>query len=146
MPLMIASDDREALIYEIASRNFTAKELASKYSTDIATLKAFVEENREEIEETRQEEFESDDEDLTPSQLKELWITNKYERLKRYQKVADKLLNVKVHDATSLRELRSYMRYAAEELGQLLHRGAGQNADDSSVKFEIEGIDMEKLQ
>lgn len=92
------------------------------------------------------------DSDVDPITLDELWISKKSERLKRYQIIADRLFTACVvqggrglSDATTLRELRSFMRYAAEELGQLLHRGSGDMPENSTVNYTLPGVDMENL-
>lgn len=91
------------------------------------------------------------DDVVSPADLDELWISKKTERLKRYQIIADQLMwactsrSGKGADATNLRELRSFMRYAAEELGQLLHRGSGEMGDNSTVNYTLPGVDFEDL-
>ena len=130
----------DSLIRDIARRELTAKQLARLYGIGVADLRLFVEENLEAIQ-TERDRLDGKIEEDEP----ELWIASKSERLKRYQAIADKLLSTKHHDATSLRELRSYMRYAADELGQLLHRGAGGTTDESTVNYSIEGINLEEL-
>jgi len=89
---------------------------------------------------------------VSPADLDELWISKKTERLKRYQIITDQLFNACVAqdrygltDATTLRELRSFMRYAAEELGQLLHRGSGDMPENSTVNYTLPGVSMEDL-
>lgn len=85
---------------------------------------------------------------VSPADLAELWISKKTERLKRYQIIADLLFTMAAAgstDATVLRELRSFMRYAAEELGQLLHRGSGDMPENSTVNYTLPGVDMENL-
>ncbi len=47
--------------------------------------------------------------------------------------------------STAVRELRSYMQLAANELGQLLHRGAGDAGDGSYLSVDINGVNMENL-
>jgi hypothetical protein len=92
------------------------------------------------------------DDVVLPADLDTLWISKKSERLKRYQMIADALYTNCIFqdqrgltDATTLRELRSFMRYAAEELGQLLHRGSGEMSEDSTVNYTLPGVDMENL-
>lgn len=92
------------------------------------------------------------DDVVSPADLDKLWISKKAERLRRYQIIADRLFNNCVGqdqrgltDATTLRELRSFMRYAAEELGQLLHRGSGEMSEGSTVNYSLPGVDMEDL-
>lgn len=85
----------------------------------------------------------------TPKQLDDLWLTNKFERLKRIQFLADGMYESIVSgayygDATLMREYRSYLMLAANELGQLLHRGAGDSGGDT-LSVDIQGIDMENL-
>lgn len=48
-------------------------------------------------------------------------------------------------DSTILRELRSYMLLAANELGQLQHRGSGAGGDDTTATYDLPGIDLERL-
>jgi hypothetical protein len=159
--MKLSKSDRDALIYAIASKEGTAKELAWKYGHTVEDLREFVndyqhyiEEVRYEIEQAQQIAANIDKIDqlgqvetgIDLGKIDDLWISSKYKRLKRYQQVVDQLMASKYMDATTLREIRSYMHYAAEELGQLLNRGAGQSADsESTVKYSIDGIDPEDL-
>jgi hypothetical protein len=84
--------------------------------------------------------------------LDELWITNKFERLKRLQDLAELQFQDAAHGdlvgadlSTALREFRSYLALAANELGQLLHRGSGESGTHEMLNVNIEGIDMEQL-
>lgn len=140
--------DRQELIYEIATRAYTAKQLAQRYNTDRKDLRLFTEEYREEIEEaSRLAKQETSNGDPTPTELGELWISKKQERLTRYQAIANDLYKEAIagsRDATVLRELRFYMVAAANELGQLLHRGSGESGSDS-LSVDIQGVSIEDL-
>lgn len=134
--------DRQALIIAIATRAGTAAQLAKKFGTTVDDLRDFVEENREAIELAKEaherEELENAD----------LWITEKPKRLAVYQKVADDLYAEVLagnYDPTVLRELRFYLLAVGNETGQLLHRGAGTGSTGDSVRYEIEGVDMDLL-
>lgn len=154
----LTPSDRDLLIESIASRAGTAQEIALWHEIPIDELRAWVAANRTDIE-IRAAELEAAIEDeptaldiVTPTQLDQLWISNKFARLKRYELVADAMLTSIVRDrlggsdyATALRELRSYMTAAANELGQLLHRGAGDSGTGDTSSFHIEGVDMESL-
>lgn len=91
--------------------------------------------------------------EVTPQQLADLWITSKFERLKRMQQVAEvteKLIGygtqlAPAELATAIREYRSYMMLAANELGQLLHRGAGDSGEGDSLNVSIQGVDMDTM-
>lgn len=148
--------DRLRLIDDIARRAGTAKRLAKLYGMSISDLKIFVEDNREQLELTReaaeldalenQDAPTTGDSQPTPTQLSELWITNKFERLFRYQQVAEALFtNAKYGDQVATREFRTYLRAVAEELGQLLNRGAGEAADGDVLSVDIKGVNMEAL-
>lgn len=143
--------------------------MAERFNMPVSRLRAFVSEHEDSIrhvaeeaeweeqraaeEAAREEEMENAFPDLvTPAVLDQLWISKKSERLRRYQIIADKLFDNCVAldghgltDATTLRELRSFMRYAAEELGQLLHRGSGDMPENSTVNYTLPGVDMENL-
>jgi hypothetical protein len=145
--------DHIALVNAIATREGNAKQLAQWYGTTVDKLRSFVEEHRGEIEQAKLEiEASSKDNEspneVTPTELGELWIGNKFARLQRYENIANKLyddaMSMSVPDSTVLRELRSYMVAAANELGQLLHRGSGETGTDS-LSVDIQGIDMENL-
>lgn len=148
-------DEEQRLIYAIALRVGTGRQLAEMFGTTLPELKAFVEEHRERIERTR-ERFENPKESalsvVEPGQLSDLWITNKYERLKQIQYGAEKMKDyieagglAPTEFATAVRELRAYMTAAASELGQLLNRGAGDSGDGSYLSVDIQGVDMENL-
>lgn len=130
-----------------------------------ADLRAFVDEWRLHIErEAYQHEPEPESEPqpvdeplepydaVSPQQLADLWITNKFERLKRLQTVADetyKAIEQGTESTAELaiitREFRSYLMLAANELGQLLHRGAGDAGTEDTLNINIAGVDMENL-
>lgn len=147
--------NRNALIRAIALRDRTANELAIDFNLDVQTLKDFVELNRPAIqaERDRLDNPPPDTGEPTPEQLSDLWITNKFERLKRLQEVAEEayqnivggMYDSPAEQATVIREFRSYLMLAANELGQLLHRGAGDAGEGDSLKIEIAGVDMESL-
>jgi hypothetical protein len=154
----LSNVDRQSLINAIANREGTARELAKWYGISTAELRAFLEQNREAVEMARTaldvaQEDSSNDLDVSPRDLAELWITNKGERLNRYEIVADYLLKEIMRQrlsgadlSTALREFRSYAIAAANELGQLLHRGAGEGAGGDTMSVDIQGISVENLQ
>lgn len=144
--------DRVALINAIATREGNARQLANRFGTTVDDLRLFVTHNREAItlaKEALVTDEEEDSRDVSPMQLAELWITNKYDRLERYQAVADHLCRLAlidgVYDPVVLRELRSYMMAAANELGQLLHRGSGEGNSGDSLSIDIGGVDMDTM-
>jgi len=152
---MSDSDHRE-LISEIASREYTGSQLAVRWSVAVPTLREFVASNQEAIEAERRRLDTPESalsETVSPTQLDDLWITNKFQRLRRLQAVADETYDTIINgqamnpaeQATVIREFRSYLMLAANELGQLLHRGSGDNATDATLSVEIAGVDMEQL-
>jgi regulatory protein YycH of two-component signal transduction system YycFG len=87
---------------------------------------------------------------VTPTQLDDLWITNKFERLLRLQTIADGLYQAMVNqqlftDAVLVREYRSYLQLVANELGQLLHRGSGDSGTGDTMTVDIQGVNMDSL-
>jgi hypothetical protein len=144
-----------ALITAIASRTGTAKQLAELFSMEIPDLRAFTADNLERIkaEHERLTAPERPETEVAPDQLSALWITNKFERLKRLQAIAEETEQMIMHNdamsasemATAIREFRSYLMLAAQELGQLLNRGAGEGAMGETLSVEIAGVDMESL-
>lgn len=156
---------RREIIHAIALREGTARELAARFDMPVAALRAFVSEHEDSIrliaeqaefeaqraaeDAALAEEMEASRPDLvSPAALDELWISKKTERLRRYQIISDQLFEYAragSTDATILRELRSFMRYAAEELGQLLHRGSGEMPENSTVNYTLPGVNMEDL-
>ncbi len=147
-------EEEQRLIYAIALRVGTGRQLAETFGLSMAELKRFVADNHDRLQATR-ERFEAPEpmvvRDPTPGQLSDLWITSKYERLKRMQDAAEEMQNLMNGSlsaselATAVRELRSYMQLAANELGQLLHRGAGDAGDGSYLAVTFNGVDMENL-
>lgn len=139
-----------AMIRAIARREGTATELAKRFNVSTHNLRAFTTANLEAITEVATPAPTADT--VSPTQLDELWITNKFERLKRLQDVADETYNA-IKDgsdstaelAVVIREFRSYLMLAANELGQLLHRGSGDSGTDDSLSVEITGVDMDSL-
>lgn len=145
---------RDALITAIALRQGTASELAERFQRPVAALKRFATQNHAAIELAAQRGAQRATEGTEPDpvQLDELWITNKFERLKRLQQLAE----LQYRDAatgglvgpdlsTALREFRSYLALAANELGQLLHRGSGESGASDMLNVNIEGVDMDAL-
>lgn len=152
-------DDETKLIYAIALQLAKAGELAELFHTNVVDLQEFVAEHRERITAVRERFLEPENAEdgkalssVNPGQLEDLWISNKYERLRRMQDAADRMEEMIMTGhlapaelATAVRELRSYMALAANELGQLLHRGAGDTATGDTLSVEIGGVDMESL-
>lgn len=150
--------EEQKLIYAIALRLCTGRQLAALFHTTVADLRVFVADNQERITKAR-ERFENPEADngkalssIEPGQLSDLWITNKYERLRQIQYGAEKMKDyieagglAPTEFATAVRELRAYMTAAASELGQLLNRGAGDQGDGSYLSVDIQGVDMENL-
>lgn len=149
--------ERQALIVAIAGREGTTEQLCEWYGYTPKQLRAFVKDNKESLTIARlaiqtQEELEGEEgqplELVTPEQLSDLWITKKIERLTRLQLVADKLFEMAQDgssDSTVLRELRAYMNAAAQELGQLLHRGSGESGTGDMLTVNIPGVDPESF-
>ena len=159
--LVLSPFDREMLLDALARRAGTGAELAQQYDCSLEALRAFVAVNHGELTTRRAEALSEahsgpDDEPdvVTPTQLDQLWLSNKFERLKRYQAVADMLyksMGSKQYPlsgsdlSTAAREFRSYAMLAANELGQLLHRGAGDTGDGDTLALDINGVNVSDL-
>lgn len=144
--------DTALLINDIASRAGKAKELAGWYGATVDELREFANVNIDKIKIAKDAYDQAHtapvvvSDQITPTQLDDLWITNKFERLKRLQELAESMFPVAMTgDNTSLREFRSYLILAANELGQLLHRGAGDSGTGDTLSVDIQGIDLENL-
>jgi hypothetical protein len=143
----LTPDEATELIRDIATRAGTARELAKRYGCTVAELRRFTETYRDEIE-AYAEAPQTAAIDPTPTELADLWITNKFERLRRIQAVADATLEVIQSggvDQALLREYRSYLALAANELGQLLHRGSGESAEGETLAVVFEDVDMDSM-
>jgi len=155
----LSAFDREMLLDALARRAGTGAELAKQYGCSVVALRAFVQANHEELTDRREQAL-SEAQDgpheapdvVTPTQLDELWISNKFQRLSRYQTVADLLYKdlatgqMSGSDlSTAAREFRSYATLAANELGQLLNRGAGDSGDGDSLAIDVGGINLSDL-
>lgn len=142
-------DQRKALVFALVTKQGNARELSERFSRSVDWLRKFVEDNKQELEEARRAyELSQDTNDVTPQQLSELWITKKFERLQRYEEIANLLYEEAKKDPTDstvLRELRSYLAAVANELGQLLHRGAGDAATGDTLSVDIQGVDLDSL-
>lgn len=133
MPIM--KSQRNLLILDLAVGTLKAGELAEKYKCEVWELRAFVDKNREELEQVRSE--------LDGNGL---WVTNKVARLRRYQSVLEILLPAAyMLDPMVIREIRSYLNDVADELGQLLNRGAGENVGSGQTNYLIDGLTPEEL-
>jgi hypothetical protein len=134
------------LIAAIARREGTARQLAERFDRTTDELREFVKTHNSAIENFLNSNVD-DESVVTPTQLDELWISNKFERLRRYETICDSLFKVcqDTPDAVALRELRSYLLAASNELGQLMHRGSGDAGTGDSLHVEIQGIDLDNL-
>lgn len=154
----MSSADQVILVNAIATKEGTAQELSDRYGYSIKFLRSFVEKHKEEIAaahdkwkrwQDKQDNAEStSDTTPTPLELEDLWIADKTARLQKLQAIADRLYKDCMEggfDAASLREFRSYCAAAANELGQLMHRGAGDSTSDV-LNVDIQGVDFERLQ
>lgn len=149
---MALTPREQALIRAIAMREGTASELSRRFNMAVPQIRAFAEAYLDVIKEYADNPPETDAGTVTPADLGELWIGNKTERLRRLQQVADIAYDdirdgnlVGAELATAIREFRSYLMLAANELGQLLHRGSGESGEGSYLSVEINGVDMETL-
>lgn len=148
-------EDWQERINAIAAKEGTAQELAERFGTSVDALKAFVDRNKPAIIAARNRLENPEPErpaELTPTQLDELWIGKKFERLLRLQQVAEAQYDaiktghlLPAEMTTAVREFRSYLALAANELGQLLHRGAGEAAEGDTLGVDIQGVNMEDL-
>lgn len=144
---------RRALTMAIASRESNAKELAARFGYTVKELKEFVAQNGAELVAARERlDVRASEAEPSPEQLDDLWISNKFERLRRLQELAEiQYRDVVTGDlvgpdlSTGLREFRSYLALAANELGQLLHRGSGDSGTSDMLNVNVEGVDMDAL-
>lgn len=142
-------------MHALAYRLGTGKALSQRFGLSLDQLKEFVTENRSQIQRIADGEPEPEpekEEVVTPEQLDDLWITNKFQRLRRMQKVAEETEDMifaggmtPAELSTAIREFRSYLMLAANELGQLLHRGSGEAGTGDSLHIDIQGVDMETM-
>jgi hypothetical protein len=140
--MAILKRHKAALIRDLASGEYTAKELAEKYRCQTVELRAFVDMYRAELEEVRHEM----ERIALLTDGDGLWVTSKKERLRRYQQVLEILLPAaSTLDPMVIREIRSYLNDIADELGQLLNRGAGENNEDVMTNYTINGVDPKDL-
>jgi hypothetical protein len=154
MPAMLEDlFDTDSLI-EVIAEGWTPTRVAEYCDVPIREVKAFYKRNKDAILSRR--EVVSDAEPIVESEegtdeerIANLWVSSKYKRLVKYQRVADILLEAIAAgalDATTLREARSFMMYVATELGQIPNRGsASSNIDGDTASYEIVGVDMGAL-
>lgn len=147
---MTHTPKEQALIRAIATREGKASELATRFAITVPELRQFVQDNLEHIE--AYAESPSDSGTVLPADLDELWIGNKTERLRRLQEIAEISYRDIMHGdlagaelATATREFRSYLMLAANELGQLLNRGAGDSGEGTFLSVEMNGVNMDDL-
>ena len=150
--LALTDAERQELLGDIASRQYTGKTLAKMYACTTADLRKFTEMYKEDLErlvsKTPEQTPKPKSNEPDPTQLDELWVSQKFERLKRIQRIADDLyqqLIFDINDAVALREFRAYMVSAANELGQLMHRGSGDAGSGDVLSVDIPGIDLESM-
>jgi hypothetical protein len=149
----LTQEEADSLVHDIGTRAGTAIQLAEWYDCTVDELREFVTIHKLAIELAKQEyehpDIEQAADSVTPQQLDDLWITNKFQRLRRLQAITDlvygELASTSWTDSTLLREFRSYLMLAANELGQLLHRGSGDAAEGDTVSYDFKGIDLDAL-
>lgn len=141
-----------AMIRAIAMREGTRKQLCMRFLVSENYMRVFTEEHIEDIREYAANPPQEHADEPSPAELADLWITNKTERLQRLQQVAEiayadittgGLSGAEL--ATQTREFRSYLMLAANELGQLLNRGAGESGEGTFLSVEMNGVDMSDL-
>lgn len=151
-------EEEDELVKDLLTRAGTAAEIAKWYDLTKEELTTYVASHRERLEALREKAENPEaqpaesDATVTPEQLDQLWISNKFERLKRAQRAADILYadieTNKLQGAelsTSLREFRSYCMWVSNELGQLMHRGSGDAGSGDVLGLEFVGIDINSL-
>lgn len=150
--LTLTVPERAELLNDIASRQYTGGQLARMYETTIPELKEFITKNKSILDGLVSKETEQTPSDTfsepTPKELDDLWISKKVDRLNKLQRVADVLYQDIIFgngDATNLREFRSYLMAAANELGQLMHRGSGDAGSGEMLSLEISNVDMDAM-
>jgi hypothetical protein len=134
------------LIAAIARREGTTRQLSERFGRTPDELRVFVKKHNNLIANFLNSNA-AESTEPTPTELAQLWITQKFERLWRYQVICDQLYAEArtSSDPTVLRELRAYLTAAANELGQLLHRGSGDAGTGDSLNVEVQGVDMDTL-
>jgi transposase-like protein len=146
----LTEEEEQSLIADVATRAGTTNQLCKWYGVTVSELKAWVAAHRDELEaysETPERQPQRTTEP-DPMELSDLWLTNKFERLKRLQIIADAIMEVIDTggvDQALVREYRSLLALAANELGQLLHRGSGEGTENTLLEVDMVGIDMESL-
>ena len=142
--------DKAQLKHAIACREGTAKTLCVRYRLTRDELAEFFDEHETEIRDMRSREESPTSTEPTPTELSQLWIASKIERLWRLQQIAEgihgEITRYKIFgDAVLIREFRSYLQLAANELGQLLHRGSGDSASGDTLSVSLPGVDIDAL-
>lgn len=155
----MGDSERAELIRVIAGRQLNTREVAVLFDTTADDLRTFVSDHRLMIEaEARRIEAAGNGSvkasgEPTPADLASLWITNKTERLERLQVIADEIYDgirngtyvSGAEIAMAVREFRSYLTTAANELGQLMHRGSGEAGTGDTLSVDFVGVDPESL-
>lgn len=143
--------NNDELIRAIARREGTVLQLAERFNTPPSLLRTFAEAHADEIRAVIAADEKAASEP-SPVDLDSLWITNKTARLQRLQQVADiAYADITTGDlqgaelATATREFRSYLMLAANELGQLLHRGSGDSGTGDFLSVEMNGVNMDTM-
>ena len=153
--MALALTEEQSLIEDIASKLYKAKELMLSYGLTRQELLDFRDAHIGEIEVAYKANLEAAVHDAVDASIVEgeppsidlntLWITKKSQRIQRYQDIVEELINGNHNDATSLREIRSYMSSVAEELGQLPNRGSATDGEETKATYEIVGVDPNDL-
>lgn len=122
------------LVRELAAARQSPAQLAKKYGVEVEAILYFKELNDEPIAMILADAAKD-------HALVGLWIAEKAKRLAEYQRDVDGINELENLEAPLLRVKQNAMKSVAEELGQLTQKVEV----DNTVRYSIDGVDMDKL-
>jgi predicted transcriptional regulator len=122
---------RRRLVRDLATEEHTQSQLADQYGVTASAISNFKSRHRSEIEDVRR---------TLEDEFAGLWIARKELRLATLQQDVEDLGDSLEVDVVKVRH--AALRQAADELGQIPSR-AGIHVQNSTVTFQVEGVDLE---
>jgi hypothetical protein len=140
---------RTALIRDLATGGHTRRQLAARYGVAHPSIVEFAQRHADEVTALRARLAE-----IVDNTFAHLWIADKVSRVAEYQQDAEdadailadaEAIHAGVQWAETKRIKAQALRAVAEELGQLPSRHTLQHEGGVSVRYVIEGVDMDAL-
>lgn len=132
---------RRKVIRELASNDYTKRELAEKYNVSLQAVHQFARRHAEEIAAVRED---------WDNEFAGMWIANKANRLDEYSRQVEMVheylaeYGIDEDSPQFLRLQQAALKAVAEELGQIPSK-MQISLGDKKITYTIEGVDLDHL-